>query len=58
LLTDGQPHAPQEQHGFFEKVKDKFSAHSAAPGPVKHGADVPQEGTKEERRAKAQELNK
>jgi len=59
-LTKGQPHAPEEQHGLFEKVKDKFSAHNAAPGPALHEgvAKAPHEGTKEERRAKAEELNK
>jgi hypothetical protein len=55
-----QPHAPNQEHGFFEKVKDKFSAHNAAPGPVMHGEklDAKEEGTQAERLAKAQELNK
>jgi hypothetical protein len=36
-----------------------FQAHSANPGPVvPNEFNVPQEGTKEERLAKARELNK
>ncbi|CAK7266876.1 hypothetical protein SEPCBS57363_002313 [Sporothrix epigloea] len=54
-----KPDAPKHEHGLFEAVKDKFSAHQANPGPVMmNSADVPQEGTKEERRAKAAALNK
>ncbi|KAH8884621.1 hypothetical protein GQ53DRAFT_751892 [Thozetella sp. PMI_491] len=41
-------------------LKAPFEAHKAAPGPVLHPniANVAQEGTQEERRAKAAELNK
>jgi hypothetical protein len=53
-----QPDAPAKEHGFFEKVKDKFSAHQANPGPAMvKDFNAPEEGTKEERRAKAAELN-
>ncbi|KIH91534.1 hypothetical protein SPBR_02140 [Sporothrix brasiliensis 5110] len=55
-----KPDAPKHQHGLFEAAKDKFSAHQANPGPVllNSAGGVPQEGTKEERRAKAEALNK
>lgn len=54
-----KPDAPKHQHGLFEEVKNKFSAHSAAPGPaLMNNVDVPQEGTKEERMARMKELNK
>ncbi|KJR85506.1 uncharacterized protein SPSK_10111 [Sporothrix schenckii 1099-18] len=55
-----QPDAPKHQHGLFEAAKDKFSAHQGNPGPVllNSASGVPQEGTKEERRAKAEALNK
>ena len=40
-------------------VKEAFQAHSANPGPaVPKEFNVQEEGTKEERRAKADELNK
>ncbi|KLU83195.1 hypothetical protein MAPG_02260 [Magnaporthiopsis poae ATCC 64411] len=42
-----------------DKVKSAFQPHTAHPGPVQPKTfDAPEEGTKEERRAKAQELNK
>ncbi|KAL8387260.1 hypothetical protein RB595_010040 [Gaeumannomyces hyphopodioides] len=42
-----------------DKVKSAFQPHNAHPGPVQpKNFDAPEEGTKEERRAKAQELNK
>ncbi|KAK3905009.1 hypothetical protein C8A05DRAFT_31164 [Staphylotrichum tortipilum] len=42
-----------------DKVKTAFQAHSANPGPaIPSEFNVKEEGTKEERRAKAQELNK
>lgn len=42
-----------------DNAKAAFQAHSANPGPViPKEFDVKQEGTKEERRARAQELNK
>lgn len=54
-----QPDAPKEEHKFFETVRDKFQAHQAQPGPaIPKQFNAPEEGTKEERRAKAQELNK
>lgn len=54
-----QPDAPKHEHGLFEAAKDKFSAHQANPGPaLMNNVNVPQEGTKEERRAKAEALNK
>lgn len=42
-----------------DNVKAAFQAHSANPGPaIPKEFHVQEEGTKEERRAKAQELNK
>ncbi|KAJ4298538.1 hypothetical protein N0V88_003568 [Collariella sp. IMI 366227] len=42
-----------------DTVKEAFQAHSANPGPaIPKEFNVQEEGTKEERRAKAQELNK
>lgn len=43
-----------------ESVDPKFAAHQANPGPamMPKEVNVPQEGTKEERRAKAAEWNK
>ncbi|KAK0733648.1 hypothetical protein B0T26DRAFT_745672 [Lasiosphaeria miniovina] len=41
-----------------DDVKQKFQAFTANPGPaIKQDLNVPEEGTKEERRAKAAELN-
>jgi len=47
-------------HGHEEPKGDKveFRHHQANPGPVIKELNVEQEGTKEERRLKAQELNK
>ena len=55
-----KPDAPEHEHGLFEKAKQAFAPHSANPGPAVHDdmKDVPHEGTKEERLAKAKELNK
>lgn len=40
-------------------MKNAFQAHTAHPGPaIPKDFNVKEEGTKEERRAKAQELNK
>ncbi|KAL2183387.1 hypothetical protein L209DRAFT_758969 [Thermothelomyces heterothallicus CBS 203.75] len=40
-------------------IKKAFQAHSANPGPaIPKEFNVPEEGTKEERRAKAKEMNK
>lgn len=42
-----------------DSVKAAFQAHSANPGPaIPKEFNVQEEGTKEERRARAQELNK
>ncbi|KAK3938404.1 hypothetical protein QBC46DRAFT_355870 [Diplogelasinospora grovesii] len=42
-----------------EGVKAKFEHHKAMPGPaIPQNFSAQEEGTKEERRAKAQELNK
>jgi len=47
-------------HDQGEKKGDQveFRHHQANPGPAITEVNVPQEGTKEERREKAQELNK
>jgi hypothetical protein len=40
-------------------MAEAMGAHKAAPGPaIPEGFDVQQEGTKEERRRKAEEMNK
>lgn len=46
--------------GFVEAIKSKVAPHVAAPGPAQSHdhSDIPEEGTKEERLAKAKELNK
>ncbi|KAL2121972.1 hypothetical protein VTJ04DRAFT_2427 [Mycothermus thermophilus] len=42
-----------------ESLKAVLNAHAANPGPaIPKDFNVPEEGTKEERRARAQELNK
>lgn len=43
-----------------DDIKSKFAPHTATPGPVisQNIGDIKEEGTKEERMAKAQELNK
>ncbi|EFX01869.1 hypothetical protein CMQ_4940 [Grosmannia clavigera kw1407] len=54
-----KPDAPKHEHGNFEAAKTKFQAYQANPGPaVPSGFNVAQEGSKEERRKRAQELNK
>jgi len=41
-----------------ESVKAKFAPHKANPGPaIPQDFNIQQEGTKEERQAKAKELN-
>ncbi|KAK4189247.1 hypothetical protein QBC35DRAFT_450544 [Podospora australis] len=46
-------------HTMAESTKAAFSAHAANPGPaIKEDFDAKEEGTKEERRHKAQDLNK
>ncbi|POS74570.1 hypothetical protein DHEL01_v207030 [Diaporthe helianthi] len=49
----------KEGTGFIEAIKSKVAPHVAAPGPVQSPDhdQIPQEGTKEERLAKAKELN-
>jgi hypothetical protein len=52
--TEGNP-----LHKVADSMKTAFQAHSANPGPVAPKEfKVQEEGTKEERRAKADELNK
>ncbi|OAA62496.1 hypothetical protein SPI_04036 [Niveomyces insectorum RCEF 264] len=54
-----KPDAAKHKHSLFEEAREKFSAHRANPGPaIAKDVKVPEEGTKEERRARAQELNK
>lgn len=51
--------ASQPDDQVPQAVKDAIQQHKAAPGPaVPKDFNVAQEGTKEERKAKAQELNK
>lgn len=50
---------PEGDKGLVDSIKSKFQAHSAQPGPaVPKDFNVAEEGTKEERKAKAEELNK
>jgi len=50
---------PAHQDGAPEGDKVQFRAHEANPGPaVPKDFNIQQEGTKEERQARAQELNK
>ena len=46
--------------GDINKANPGFAAHQAAPGPamMPQGTNVPMEGTKEERKAKAAEWNR
>lgn len=46
--------------GFIDAIKSKVAPHTAAPGPAQSHdhSEIPEEGTKEERLAKAKELNK
>jgi len=55
-----QPIDESKQKGKLEQVKDSvMGAFQANPGPVIPKAlNVPEEGTKEERRVKAAEMNK
>lgn len=44
---------------MMDEAKAKFAPHAASPGPViPQQFNVQEEGTKEERRAKTEELNK
>ncbi|KAL2269489.1 hypothetical protein VTJ83DRAFT_1673 [Remersonia thermophila] len=59
-----QQHDPKSNEGnplskAADSLKTALNAHSAHPGPpIPKDFNVQQEGTKEERRAKAKELNK
>lgn len=64
-LTDGKKQQGEGEKQFSiqpintEGVDSKFAAHQANPGPaIPKDLNVPQEGTKEERKAKAAEWNK
>ncbi|KAL2157018.1 hypothetical protein VTH06DRAFT_8320 [Thermothelomyces fergusii] len=54
-----QPAENQPPRKATEGLMEALQAHSANPGPViPTEFNVPEEGTKEERRAKAEEINK
>ncbi|KAJ9155727.1 hypothetical protein NKR23_g1676 [Pleurostoma richardsiae] len=54
-----QPGDGSQDSGLLGNIKSKFAAHTANPGPVVPDKfNIQQEGTKEERRAKAEALNK
>ncbi|KAL2172645.1 hypothetical protein VTG60DRAFT_4765 [Thermothelomyces hinnuleus] len=54
-----QPAENKPLHKATDGIKKAFQAHSANPGPaIPKEFNVPEEGTKEERRAKAKEMNK
>ncbi|PSS03223.1 hypothetical protein BD289DRAFT_478693 [Coniella lustricola] len=48
-----------QDKGFIDAIKSKVAPHTAAPGPAQSHdhSEIPEEGTKEERLAKAKELN-
>lgn len=53
-MTESKP-----VHQATDNIKKAFQAHSANPGPaIPKEFNVPEEGTKEERREKAEEMNK
>ncbi|KAL2020979.1 hypothetical protein VTK56DRAFT_7753 [Thermocarpiscus australiensis] len=58
--TNSQPaQGSSGLHKMADNVKAAFQAHSANPGPaIPKDFSVQEEGTKEERQARAQELNK
>ncbi|KAI6369455.1 hypothetical protein MCOR25_004412 [Pyricularia grisea] len=58
--TQVVPNPDQGNQGSVtDKIKAAIQPHSAHPGPaIPQDFNVTEEGTKEERRAKAQELNK
>lgn len=60
LLPQPIDESKKEGSSFIEAVKSKVAPHVAAPGPAQSHdhSEIPQEGTKEERLAKAKELNK
>ncbi|ROW13828.1 hypothetical protein VPNG_03603 [Cytospora leucostoma] len=55
-----QPIKEDKGGSTIDAIKSKVAPHIAAPGPAQSQDinQIPQEGTKEERLAKAQELNK
>ncbi|KAK4102071.1 hypothetical protein N658DRAFT_495418 [Parathielavia hyrcaniae] len=54
-----QPTEGSSMNKAADSLKAAFQAHSANPGPaMPKDFNVKEEGTKEERRAKAEELNK
>ncbi|KAL2263146.1 hypothetical protein VTK26DRAFT_8044 [Humicola hyalothermophila] len=56
---NNQPKEDSSLHNVADSVKAAFQAHSANPGPaIMKEFNVQEEGTKEERRAKAREMNK
>ncbi|OIW30995.1 hypothetical protein CONLIGDRAFT_296323 [Coniochaeta ligniaria NRRL 30616] len=62
-VKDTQQHEQKDNKGVLDSAKDSvkatFEHHKANPGPaVPKEFNVAQEGTKEERLAKAKELNK
>lgn len=58
-LTCGRLASQGNQGSVTDKIKAAFQPHSANPGPaIPQDFKATEEGTKEERRAKAQELNK
>lgn len=62
-VKDTQQHKQKDNKGVLDSAKDTvkatFEHHKANPGPaVPKDFNVAQEGTKEERLAKAKELNK
>lgn len=50
----------EDKGSILDAVKSKVAPHVAAPGPAQSHdhSEIPTEGTKEERLAKAKELNK
>ena len=59
LKPDQADHKEGGVKKMVDEVKAKFAPHNANPGPViPQEFNVKEEGTKEERRAKAEELNK
>lgn len=62
LTSVSQPIDESKDKGssFIDAIKSKVAPHTAAPGPAQSHdhSQIPQEGTKEERLAKAKELNK
>jgi len=63
ILTIAKQQEEQQQEGGIKKIVDdvkaKFEHHTATPGPViPQDFDIKEEGTKEERLAKAEALNK